>query len=151
MSITLLLVDDGEKRIPVDPQVANACLLFARVQDDVSCEEIPVFNVDGKTISKVLQFAGILCEWPEIEQSEDTHVREEDFANTLSEEERKSVLCASTYLDFPRLTACVARAIAEDISKLQTVEEIRAYLGVEGDYSSEEEERLREALAFALV
>ncbi|GAB4832417.1 hypothetical protein Ancab_006434 [Ancistrocladus abbreviatus] len=125
----------------VEAKVASHSETIKRIiEDGCTGNLIPVPNVDGKTLAKVLEY----CK----KHSEDipaAELKEWDNDTYLNEpyEVIMAVIVAANYLEMNELTNLTCMRIANTIRKM-TVEQVREFFGIENDFTPEEEAKIRE-------
>lgn len=156
-SKTLTLVSSDGHEFQVEEGAAVLSITLKNmVEDDCADNPIPVREVDGKTLSKVIVYLKKHGGGDEL-SGEDERAFNIDFlasealkkhggGDELSDEDKifelRDLLLAANYLEIKGLLDIVALKIG-DISKDKPVDWVRKVYGIENDYSPEEEEMLR--------
>lgn len=121
---------------------------------DINDQEtpVPLPNIDDETFQKIVEF----CEYHmnnEIEYDEKKKLEfklsdwDVNFMN-VSDKLKFKLLSASSYLAIFQLTKVVAKSIAMDIEKYNTVDEIRDRYHIVNDFTDEEEETVQKEIAW---
>ncbi|XP_006360244.1 SKP1-like protein 1A [Solanum tuberosum] len=116
------------------------------VQDvDSTSNVIPLPIVDGKTMTKVVQY------WKKYSEEGVTEDQlksfDQDFLK-MSQSELVGVLLAANFFDDKQLKEIIIQEFADRI-KGKPIEEIREVFGIVNDYTPEEEEEVRRENAWA--
>lgn len=127
-------------------------------QESVNMKEIPLpQNISYETMEKVVRFCTKFRESPfEIKNDEERSFcyKEGDWYKEFIEEQDQnsifSLVTASNYFDIQPLLNLSLYYIAQQLSK-RSVDEIREYFGIESNFTPEEEEKIKQELAWALT
>ncbi|XP_049382828.1 SKP1-like protein 1B [Solanum stenotomum] len=116
------------------------------VQDvDSTFNVIPLSNVDGKTMTKIVQY------WKKYSEEGVTEDRLKSFDLDflkMSQSELVGVLLAAIFFDDKQLKEVIIQEFADRI-KGKPIEEIHEVFGIVNDYTPEEEEEVRRENAWA--
>ncbi|CAM0906844.1 unnamed protein product [Alopecurus aequalis] len=136
---TVKLKSSDEQIFEVPAKVAKQFKAIADVVDKgcaAAGDTIPLPNVDSSTLAKVVEY----CEnhlrmnaQPDARSSWD-----KEFVSKVALNDLYDLINAANYLDYERLLGLIGKAFA-DLMRGKTVEQIRAILGIENDYTPEEE------------
>lgn len=134
----------------VEVEVGMQCLIIKNGIDALLHGEnslVPVSNVDGKTLEKVLEY----CKRYAIAKGEGDEREEEKKEGEWDKEYIDvgegmlyDLLMAANYLEIPGLLHLVARKVADMINKTQYVEDIRELFNIADDFPPEEDKKMRE-------
>ncbi|KAK4710335.1 hypothetical protein R3W88_004848 [Solanum pinnatisectum] len=125
---------DGEEFKLNEAVVVRLEVIKNTVQDvDSTSNVIPLSNVDGKTMTKVVHY------WKKYSEEGIT----EDHQSELV-----GVLLAAKFFDDKQLKEVIIQEFADRI-KGKPIEEIREVFGIVNDYTPEEEEEVRRENAWA--
>ncbi|XP_006347179.1 SKP1-like protein 1B [Solanum tuberosum] len=143
--ITLKTSDDEEFKL--NKSVAVKSVVIKSFVQDIDCTSIviPLPNVDGKTMTKVINY------WKKHSEEGVTEVQlknfDQDFLK-MSHSELFDVHLAARYLDDKQLEEVIIQESFDRITG-KTIEEIREVFGIVNDYTPEEEEQIRRENAWA--
>lgn len=144
--------------IPVDVEVAKCFKTIknmtdlTNVQDD---EVIHISEVDATTLEKIVEWATHHKDDPEPlpEEPEDNNVSYEKVSQNMAPWDREflrvdqatlfSLIVAANFLEIPALVALTCKTVANMI-KGKTPAEIRKTFNIQYDFSSDEEEQIRQ-------
>ncbi|KAH0773461.1 hypothetical protein KY290_010598 [Solanum tuberosum] len=122
-------------------------LITFKTSDDVNFTSnvIPLFNVDGKTMTKVVQY------WKKYSQEGVTEDQlksfDQDFLK-MSQSELVGALLAANFFDDTQLKEVIIQGFSDRI-KGKSIEEICEVFGIVNDYTPEEEEEVRRENSWA--
>ncbi|KAI3845349.1 hypothetical protein MKW98_010516 [Papaver atlanticum] len=115
------------------------------IDDDCADNGIPLPNVTGKTLAKVIEY----CR-KHAESDDDANQKAKDELKAFDEEFVKveqavmfDYILAANYLDVKGLLDITCQAVA-DMIKGKTPEEIRKMFNIENDFTPEEEAAVRQ-------
>ncbi|XP_049375479.1 SKP1-like protein 11 [Solanum verrucosum] len=143
--ITLKTSDDEEFKL--DKSVAVKSEVIKNLVQDVDCTSnvIPLLNVDGKTMTKVIKY------WKKHSDEGVTEVQlknfDQDFLK-MSHSKLFHVHLAARYLDDKQLEEVIIQESFDRITG-KTLEEIREVFDIVNDYTPEEEEQVHRENAWA--
>ncbi|KAK4726772.1 hypothetical protein R3W88_031689 [Solanum pinnatisectum] len=143
--ITLKTSDDREFKL--DEVVAARSKVIKNIVQDMDCTSnvIPLYNVDGKTMTKIVKY------WKKHLEEGVTEDQlknfDQDFLK-MSQSELFVILLAAQFLDDKQLKEVMIQESANRI-KGKPIEEIREVFGIVNDYIPEEAEELRRENAWA--
>ncbi|KAK6797577.1 hypothetical protein RDI58_005279 [Solanum bulbocastanum] len=106
---------------------------------DCTSNVLPLSNVDGKTMTKMVQY------WKKYSEEGVTKDRLKSFDHNflkMSQSELVGVLLTANFFDDKQLKEVVIQEFADRI-KGKPIEEIREVFGIVNDYTPEEEEEIR--------
>ncbi|XP_049385377.1 SKP1-like protein 1B [Solanum stenotomum] len=137
---------DGEEFKLNEAVAVRSEVIKNMVQDaDSTSNVIPLSNVDGKTMTKVIQY------WKKYSEEGVTKDQlksfDQDFLN-MSQSELVGVLLAANFFDDKQLKEVIIQEFADRI-KGKPIEEIREVFGTVNDYTPEEEEEIHRENAWA--
>uniref|UniRef100_M1DRR5 SKP1-like protein n=1 Tax=Solanum tuberosum TaxID=4113 RepID=M1DRR5_SOLTU len=142
-----LKTNDGEE-FKLNESIVMRSQVIKNIVQDVDCafRVIPLTNVDGKTMCKVVEY------WK-------THSEEGVSKEVLMDFDKNFVkmdqsvlfylLLASDFLNDKEMLDVMCQEVADRI-KCKTLEEIRKEFGIKNDFTPEEEEENRKQNAWAL-
>ncbi|XP_049382988.1 SKP1-like protein 11 [Solanum stenotomum] len=141
--ITLKTSDDEEFKL--NKSVAIKSEVIKSLVQDIDSNVIPLPNVDGKTMTKVINY------WKKHSEKGVTEIQlknfDQDFLK-MSHSELFDVHLAARYLDDKQLEEVIIQESFDRITG-KTLEEIREVFGIVNDYTPEEEEQVRRENAWA--
>ncbi|CAJ2655901.1 unnamed protein product [Trifolium pratense] len=138
---------DGETFEIDEVVVLESQTIKHMIEDDCADSGIPLPNVDGKILAKVIEYCkkhvqGASSEEEKPISNDDLKAWDDDFVKvdqcTLFE-----LILAANYLDIKSLLDLLCQATA-DMIKDKTPEEIRKIFNIENDFSPEEEAEVRQ-------
>ncbi|ONK68223.1 uncharacterized protein A4U43_C05F8980 [Asparagus officinalis] len=116
-------------------------LLGSSSVDNSQPHTVPLPNVDAPTLARVIEFwSHRNGEWT---SDEEKNRWESEFVEGMEREEMLRVVMAANYLDSRALFEVTCQAFA-DIIKNMTVDEVRDYFEIVGDYTAEEEAEIKQ-------
>ena len=149
MSLTLVSSDNQSFKVPT--AVAEISSLIKDMNEDGTDEEFPMTGVDGVTLAKILEF----CEhylrdpMPVIEKP----IKSSDFSTLVPEWYNNFVNVdhtilfkfaeAANFMDVKPMLDLTCAKIASMI-KDKSIDQIRDTFGIVGEFTPEEEEKMRE-------
>ncbi|CAH2063459.1 unnamed protein product [Thlaspi arvense] len=138
----VLKCSDGET-FEVDEAVALQSQTIAHlVEDDCAGDEIPLANVTGEVLSKVMEYCKKHADGGGSSSEEDLKKWDAEFMQ-IDQSTIFELILASNYLNIESLLALTCQTIADMIAACKTAEEVRAKFGIENDFTPEEEEEVR--------
>ncbi|XP_015170223.1 SKP1-like protein 1B [Solanum tuberosum] len=143
---TTFKTSDGEEFKLNEAVAVRSEVIKNMVQDvDSTSNVIPLSNVEGKTMTKVVQY------WKKYSEEGVTEDQlksfDQDFLK-MSQSELVGVLLAANFFDDKQLKEIIIQEFADRI-KGKPIEEIREVFGIVNDYTPEEEEEVRRENAWA--
>ncbi|KAK8560950.1 hypothetical protein V6N13_026385 [Hibiscus sabdariffa] len=120
------------------------------IEDNCAEGKIPLPNVTGKTLSKVLEYCKKHAEVAAAEKedkSEELKVWDGDFLS-VDQGTLFDLMIAANFLDIKELLDLTCQTVA-DMMKGKTPEEIREIFHIKNDYTPEEEEEVRRENSWA--
>lgn len=163
MSTEVISLMSSDKHVfQVERDVALMSKTINDLLEDTEDEQIPVSNVDGKTLARVIEFAkheaalkaraearasrpaSDADKEEEKKDEEDRKKFEESYANDLKNDQSAlfDVILASNYLNIKSLLDLTCKTVAGMI-KGKSPEEIRQQFNIKNDFTPEEEEEVR--------
>ncbi|CAI9118038.1 OLC1v1019541C1 [Oldenlandia corymbosa var. corymbosa] len=111
------------------------------IEDDCASNVIPLPNVAGKTLAKVIEY--LKRHYPEPkEKDDDLKTFDSDFVK-VDQRTLFDLILAANYLNIKELLDLTCQTVA-DMIKSKTPEEIRETFNIKNDFTPEEEEVRRE-------
>ncbi|CAN6328386.1 unnamed protein product [Urochloa humidicola] len=147
--VVVLRCCDGEEFAVAVP-VARKCGTIRNMIDD-DCVEgcVPLPNVGGPTMSRVLEYLNTKAAAAAEEEATGNNKEfEKGFFEKMTKEALFGVIMAANYLNAEELLDA-AMLCAADRIRGRTVQEIREFFGLENDFTPEEDEEIREENAWA--
>lgn len=136
------LVSSDEQKFEVDMALANQSEMIKNLildmEDDVDEFVVPVLNVTGLVLAKVIQY------WKQHAEANDRDrldALDKAFVD-MHKELLFQVLIAVNFLESRQLLNLLSKTIADNIKDM-SVEEVRAYFSIESDFTEEEERQVR--------
>ncbi|KFK35210.1 hypothetical protein AALP_AA5G254700 [Arabis alpina] len=141
----MLKSSDGEPFEIEEPVALQSETIAHIIEDDCATNEIPLANVKGTILSKVIEY----CK---------KHVGESETCTDEAKEELKKwdkefmemdestifdLILASNYLNIKSLLELTCQTVADMIAACKSADEIREKFQIENDFTPEEEERVR--------
>lgn len=157
-SIVKLVSVDGEK-FDVDREVINKSTTIRTLLQDLGLEEggeeeIPLTNVNGAILRKVIHWCTYHKSDPEPAEDTDTSEKRTDDIPSWDTEFLKvdqgtlfELILAANYLDIKGLLDVSCKTVANMI-KGKSPEEIRRTFNIKNDFTPEEEEQIRKENAW---
>jgi S-phase kinase-associated protein 1 len=134
----VILISQDLVRIPIDKQTALRSVMLSNLLQDVSdVTDIPITNVDSKTLVKITEYMKHHKDDPEYntEQPPEPSDWDQQYLET-DLETLFSIILGANYLDIKPLLVLVCTRVAS-ILKLKSVEELREIFQVEDDFDDE--------------
>ncbi|XP_049401362.1 SKP1-like protein 1B [Solanum stenotomum] len=142
---------DGET-FEVDEAVAlESETIKHLIEDDCANTIIPLHNVTGKILAKVIEYCKRHVEVPKAEDKtakEDLKTFDVEFVK-VDQSILFNLMLAANYLNIKSLLDLTCQTVA-DMIKGKTPEEIRKTFNIENDFTPEEEEEVRRENAWAV-
>ncbi|CAH8390692.1 unnamed protein product [Eruca vesicaria subsp. sativa] len=146
MSKTLVLKSFDDEPFEVEEAVARQSQLIANlIEDDCTDGEIPITNVSGKILAKVLEY----CKKHVVVDGGDSSSSEEEkealkkwdaeYMKSMDQSTIFDLILAANYLNVASLLDLACQTIADVIASCKDGAEIREKFGIENDFSPEEE------------
>ncbi|KAL9305641.1 unnamed protein product [Arabidopsis thaliana] len=148
----LLTSSDGES-FEIDEAVARKFLIIVHMmEDNCAGEAIPLENVTGDILSKIIEYAKMHVNEPSEEDEDEEAKKNLDswdakFMEKLDLETIFKIILAANYLNFEGLLGFASQTVADYI-KDKTPEEVREIFNIENDFTPEEEEEIRKENAW---
>ncbi|CAG9462014.1 unnamed protein product [Pedinophyceae sp. YPF-701] len=108
------------------------------IEDTPAGEHIPIQNVTGSIMAKVIEWMNYHAGKPEEDEAEDWN---EDFLKQVPKDTIFEIMLAANYLDIDALVDFCAKTVAGMI-KGKTTEELRKLFDIKSDWTQEEEEKI---------
>jgi len=151
--------DDGTRFVVDRKSFETSKTIMNLVEDSGTEQDIPLPNVNRRTLEKVIEYAKQHRDDPRKEEPKNEEVIEGqpampelptgeisewdlNYTREMDQETLFNVILAANYLDMRDLLMLGCRTVANMI-KGKTPEEIRQMFGIENDFTPEEEERVR--------
>eukprot|EP01100_Stratorugosa_tubuloviscum_P010890 TRINITY_DN474_c3_g1_i1.p1 TRINITY_DN474_c3_g1~~TRINITY_DN474_c3_g1_i1.p1 ORF type:complete len:157 (+),score=79.88 TRINITY_DN474_c3_g1_i1:171-641(+) len=145
---TVKLVSSDEVEFEVEREIANKSQTIKNMLDDLGDNEasIPLPNVAGKILSKVIEWCKYHKEHPTEENRDDRNTDnisqwDQDFCK-VDQTTLFELILAANYLDIKPLLDLTCKTVANMI-KGKSPEEIRKTFNIKNDFTPEEEEQVR--------
>ncbi|KAG7653760.1 SKP1/BTB/POZ domain superfamily [Arabidopsis suecica] len=147
----LLTSSDGES-FEIDEAVARKFQIIAHmIEDDCAGKAIPIDNVTGDILSKIIEYAKKHVNEPDEDEDEEAKKKldswDAKFVEKLDLETIFKIILAANYLNFEGLLGFASQTVADYI-KDKTPEEVREIFNIENDFTPEEEEAIRKENAW---
>ncbi|XP_047332762.1 SKP1-like protein 1B [Impatiens glandulifera] len=147
----IVLKSSDDQTFEMDEIVAHQSQTLRHMIED-SCADtvIPVPNITGKIMAKVIEYCNRHAETPKSEEKtfdEELKKFDEDFVQ-VDQGILFDLILAANYLEIKTLLDLTCEAVAEMI-KGKTPEEIRMTFNIKNDFTPEEEEEVRKENAWA--
>ncbi|KAJ4829005.1 hypothetical protein Tsubulata_050511 [Turnera subulata] len=134
-----LLSSDGEEFVVEEAVALQSQTIKHMIQDGRANQSIPLPNVTGKTLSKVVEY----CKKHTSDESKEIELGAWDAEFTKVDQNTLfDVLLASKYLDIKDLLDLVCLTVTNMI-KGKTLEELGKIFHIKNDFTPEEEEQVR--------
>eukprot|EP00879_Flechtneria_rotunda_P002843 GHRR01003056.1.p1 GENE.GHRR01003056.1~~GHRR01003056.1.p1 ORF type:complete len:157 (+),score=51.50 GHRR01003056.1:214-684(+) len=148
MSNKVKLTSSDNQTFEVDEEIANESLTVKNMIEDTGTEDIiPLPNVPGKILSKVIEYCKFHVEASK--KVDDKPAKSEDEIKQWDTEFVKvdqatlfDLILAANYLNIKGLLDLTCQTVANMI-KGKTPEEIRKTFNIKNDFTPEEEEEVR--------
>ncbi|KAK7269991.1 hypothetical protein RIF29_22832 [Crotalaria pallida] len=132
---------DG-KAFEVDEAVAmQSHTIKYMIEDNCADNGIPIPNVSGKILAKVIEYCEKHVEAAAATDDKDLKAWDADFAN-VDQATLYDLLMAANYLDIKNLLDLTCQTVA-DMIKGKSPEEIRKIFNIKNDFTPEEEEEIK--------
>ncbi|GMH04371.1 hypothetical protein Nepgr_006210 [Nepenthes gracilis] len=144
----VVLRTSDEQEFVVEERIAVQWGTIKRIfEDTFTGKPIPLPNVDGKTLAKVIEYCKKRAETePSSAEGEkrEKELKRWDLEMFLDEPDDVifNLALAANYLDIKDLLDAACEKIADTIKDF-TVEDCRAFFGIESDFTPREEEEIR--------
>lgn len=146
--VTLQSLDNQEFKVEV--KVAKMSTTIDTLIEDAGIDNpIPLPNVNGNILSKVVEYCKHHTLYPKQAGGEDEEKKKDDTIDPwdlefcgVDKEQLFQLVLAANYLDIKDLLDLTCKIVANMI-KGKTQDEIRAVFGIENDFTPEEEEQIR--------
>ncbi|GBF95073.1 hypothetical protein Rsub_07574 [Raphidocelis subcapitata] len=143
------LTSSDAQMFEVDEEVANESITIRNMIEDTGTEEvIPLPNVNGKILAKVIEYCRYHVEAAR-KGADDKPAKSEDEVKTWDTDFVKvdqatlfDLILAANYLNIKGLLDLTCQTVANMI-KGKTPEEIRKTFNIKNDFTPEEEEEVR--------
>lgn len=152
----VILKSKDDREFAVSRAVANMSVTIKNILadfDDVSNPEIPVPNVSGPILEKVIQWCEhhkedpvVLEERAEEKRTDDIAPWDQEFCQ-VDQSTLFELILAANFLDIKPLLDLTCKTVANMI-KGKTPEEIRKTFNIKNDFTPEEEEQIRKENAW---
>ncbi|AEE80002.1 SKP1-like protein 13 [Arabidopsis thaliana] len=143
--MVMLLSSDGES-FQVEEAVAVQSQTIAHmIEDDCVANGVPIANVTGVILSKVIEYCKkhVVSDSPTEESKDELKKWDAEFMKALEQSSTLfDVMLAANYLNIKDLLDLGCQTVADMITGKKP-DEIRALLGIENDFTPEEEEEIR--------
>mmetsp|Transcript_34456 Transcript_34456/g.135562 ORF Transcript_34456/g.135562 Transcript_34456/m.135562 type:complete len:165 (-) Transcript_34456:193-687(-) len=139
------MVSQDQEEFEVEYGVATMSTLISNVLQDVSEETttVPIPNVNAQVLAKVIEYCRYHYEAKRLDQSEEDIERwNKDFMK-VDNKTLFNILIAASFLDIADLLDLGCKTVAGMI-KDKSVEQIRELFCIEGDFTEEQEAKMRE-------
>lgn len=153
-SVVLQSQDGVDLKVPIN--VANMCKTIENLIQDAGTDlPIPLPNVTGKILTKVVEFCKHVIENPPSVAKEETKAElrtddltewEKEFCN-VDQTTLFEMILAANYLDIKGLLDIGCKTVANNI-KGKTPDEICKHFNITKDFTPEEEEQVRKENAW---
>ncbi|KAJ4881836.1 SKP1-like protein 4 [Raphanus sativus] len=145
--ITLKSCDD--EIFEVEEAVAVQSKMIAHmVEDDCVDGEIPITNVTGTILTKVIEYCKKHVVNPDVDGDSSSSTEDElkiwdaEFVKNMDHDMLFALIMAANYLNIKDLLDLTCQTIA-DMIKDFSVDEVRTFFSIENDYTPEEEAEVR--------
>nr|GMD70163.1 SKP1-like protein 1A [Ipomoea batatas] len=142
----ILRSSDGEIFEVEEAVALEMQMIKYMIDDECANTTIPIANVTGKILNKVIEYCKSHAETAQTSQDDlkdfDANFIKVDH-QTLSD-----LIIAANFLNVKSLLDLTCQAVANLIKKM-TVEEVRKFFNIQNDFTPEEEEEIRKANAWA--
>ncbi|KAG8380535.1 hypothetical protein BUALT_Bualt06G0025700 [Buddleja alternifolia] len=145
-TLTIRSSDDHEFVISESAAVLSETIK-SLVEDGCAGNVIPLPNVDGKTLAKIITYLNKHAD-EAVSGEEKKRFDDEFFTGEEMNTIIFDVVLAANYLDIKNLFAMTTQKIADKIAN-KSVNYVRKLFGVENDFTPEEEQEIREKHAYA--
>jgi S-phase kinase-associated protein 1 len=155
---TVTLVSSDKHTFTVDKKAAELSVLLRNLLEDIDQAEstpIPLPNVSGKTLAKIIEYCTHHKDTPPLDDENDKDTFDPNSpknTNIISDwdaafvgvdnDELFEIILAANYLDIKGCLDLGCKTVAAMI-KGKTPQQIRDLFNIENDFSPEEEEQIR--------
>ncbi|KAM7466402.1 hypothetical protein LguiB_013964 [Lonicera macranthoides] len=141
------LKSSDKEEFVVEESIAVTSETIKNIIEDVGLELIPLPNVDGKTLAKVIEYCTKHSTGSN-DDSEDIKKFDDEFLDSNQIQVLFDMVLAANYLNIKSLLEKVCTKIADRIKDM-SVEEVREVFKIENDFTPEEEKKIRDEHAWA--
>lgn len=135
-----IISNDGKPFI-TQKKVIILCETIKNLVEDIGTDqEITLPNIDGKTLEKILEYCKYHVNHND-ENKEENEKWDQDYIAVEMEFVFK-IITAANYLEIKSLLELGCKYVAKKLEG-KTTEEMREILGVENDFTPEEEEKIK--------
>ncbi|XP_048527148.1 SKP1-like protein 1 [Triticum urartu] len=154
MKMVRLRSSDGEEFEVAEETIGAASVMIkGMLEDDVAVDVIPLPNVTGRILSRILDYVnrhfsdpvGVTSSCP---GADDPLRRFDDSFVHVDQDTLFDLLLAANFLDMQSLLDLTCKAVADQISG-RTLEEIRKKFNIVNDYTKDEEQEVRRENSWA--
>ncbi|XP_037431718.1 SKP1-like protein 1 isoform X2 [Triticum dicoccoides] len=154
MKMVRLRSSDGEEFEVAEETIGAASVMIkGMLEDDVAVDVIPLPNVTGRILSRILDYVnrhfsdpvGVTSSCP---GADDTLRRFDDSFVHVDQDTLFDLLLAANFLDMQSLLDLTCKAVADQISG-RNLEEIRKKFNIVNDYTKDEEQEVRRENSWA--
>jgi len=143
MSIIHLVSPDGGKYDVLKEELKCSRLLSRIIDDIVLIHEIPITNISSSIFKIVYDFMKL-----SIRPTTEFWIREFILENSAIISE---LLSASNFLEIDMLSSEIIDILAKKVQSCCSIEEMREKLGINNDFTHEEEEAEKNKVAWAFI
>ena len=139
----ILVASNGVDTRTVSRAAAELSVTIRNMLEDATGDNlrVPLPNVSKDTLDIIVPW--LEAHEPKPDVLPDTEEFDRDFTKDMSDELMYDVILAANYLDIHDLLDLVCTAVAEEIKKCKSPEEIRRRFNIKNDFTPEEEEEVR--------
>ncbi|KAM3262141.1 hypothetical protein ACQJBY_052688 [Aegilops geniculata] len=153
MKMVRLRSSDGEEFEVAEETIGAASVMIKGMLDDVAVDVIPLPNVTGPILSRILDYVNRHFSDPHVVTShtpaaDDPLRRFDDSFVQVDQDTLFDLMIAANYLDMQSLLDLTCKTVADQI-RGRTLEEIRKKFNIVNDYTKDEEQEVRRENSWA--
>ncbi|KAK1356025.1 hypothetical protein POM88_049281 [Heracleum sosnowskyi] len=151
---TITLKSSDNETFEVEEAVATQSLTIKHmIEDDCAISTIPLPNLTGKILAKVIEYCKKHVESPKAvddnkDGEDDLKKFDDDFVKDVDQPTLFDLILAANYLNIQSLLDLTCEKVADSIKNM-TVVDCRKTFNIENDFTPEEEEQIRNENAWA--
>jgi len=146
--MNLQIITSDKSKLVVEDQVALQSMLIKGMLEDIpgSDEPIPLVHESCTfpIVEKIFEFLKMQLQFEKNHTDESEITEYEKKFVAMEDDEIFNMIMATNYLDIKKLLDLLCKAVAEEIKKCKTTEDIRKRFNIVNDFTPEEEQKIRE-------
>ncbi|KAF9597343.1 hypothetical protein IFM89_017246 [Coptis chinensis] len=146
--VVTLKSSDGEVFEVEEHVIVQSATINNLIEDGCAENGIPLPNVTGKILAKVIEYCVNHAGKPDAKDEEELKKLDNELVNPNDQATLYELILAANYLNIKSLLDLTCQIVA-DMIKGKTPEEIRRTFNIKNDFTPEEEEEVRKENAWA--